>query len=254
MISNTPSLAGRTAFVTGASRGIGAAIAKELASRGAAVVVGYGRGSQAAQDVVSSITAAGGRALALAVDIAEPSNIAAFFEQAAAQFGKPDIVIANAGVELIDIPFVDYSQAQYDEVFNVNTRGTFFTLQAAARHVQDGGRVILVCSNTTLLSLPGFAVYGASKLAPKYFVEVLAKEIGMRSVTVNSVSPGVTTGAGVFTQTPDGDAYLAHMRESTPLKRLGTPEDVARVVAFLAGPDAAFITGHHISADGGAAL
>jgi 3-oxoacyl-[acyl-carrier protein] reductase len=148
----------------------------------------------------------------------------------------------------------DYTEAQYDAVFDVNTKGTFFTLQQAARRVSDGGRIVLICSNTTVLSLPGFAVYGASKLAPKYFVEVLAKELGARGITVNSVSPGVTKAAGVFTATPDDDAYLRTMTAATPLRRLGTPDDVADAVTLIASEAAGFVTGHHLACDGGAAL
>lgn len=120
--------------------------------------------------------------------------------------------------------------------------------------MRDGGRIIVIDSNTAVLSLPGFAVYGASKLAPRYFVEVLAKEVGSRGVTVNSVVPGVTRSAGVFTSTPDGDAYLEQMTAATPLRRLGTPEDVANAVVLLVGGKAGFVTGHHLASDGGAAL
>jgi len=158
------------------------------------------------------------------------------------------------GFEAVETPFVEYTEAQYERVFAVNTKGTFFTLQQAAKRVRDGGRIIVISSNTTGLALPGFAVYGASKLAPRYFVEVLAKELGPRNITVNSVVPGVTLAAGVFTNTPHADPYLQEMTRATPLCRLGTPEDVANAVLLLASERAAFVTGHHLVADGGAGL
>jgi 3-oxoacyl-[acyl-carrier protein] reductase len=247
-------LMGRPALVTGGSKGIGRGIALALAAQGSDVTVSYASDPEGANATVERIRALGRRAFALQCEIARPSSVATLFEQAEALMGALDIVVANAGIELIDIPFVDYTEAQFDRVFDVNAKGTFFTLQHAARRVREGGRIILVCSNTTVLALPGFAIYGASKLAPKYFVEVLAKELGPRGITVNSVSPGVTKSAGVFTSTPANDAYLQQMTAATPLRRLGTPEDVANAVLLLASAQAGFITGHHLASDGGAAL
>jgi 3-oxoacyl-[acyl-carrier protein] reductase len=169
--------------------------------------------------------------------------VRALFAGAAAAMGGIDIVVANAGVDLVDVPFADYTEAQFDRVFAVNAKGTFLTLQEAARVLPDGGRIIVVSSITTRLSLPGFAVYGASKLAGNYFVQVLAKELGARRVTVNSVIPGATRAAGVFIDRPDDDPTVAELTGRTPLGRLGTPDDTAGVVAFLAGDQAGFITG-----------
>jgi 3-oxoacyl-[acyl-carrier protein] reductase len=247
-------LMGRVALVTGGSKGIGRSIALALATQGCDVIVSYASDPEGANATVERIRALGRRARALPCDIAQPSSVATLFALAEEQMGALDIVVANAGIELIDIPFVDYTEAQFDRVFDVNAKGTFFTLQHAARRVREGGRIVLICSNTTVLALPGFAVYGASKLAPKYFVEVLAKELGPRGITVNSVSPGVTRSAGVFTSTPPDDAYLQQMTEATPLRRLGTPDDVANAVLLLASARAGFITGHHLASDGGAAL
>jgi len=247
-------LAGHRALVTGGSKGIGRGIALKLAADGCDVAVSYASDPDGASATVAQIRKLGRRGFALACDIAQPDQIAKLFARADEDLGGLDIVVANAGVELIEIPFVDYTEAQYDRVFDVNTKGTFFTLQHAARRVRDGGRIVLICSNTTVLSLPGFAVYGASKMAPKYFVEVLAKELGSRGITVNSVCPGVTKAAGVFTATSDEDAYLRTMTASTPLGRLGTPEDVANAVTLLASEAAGFVTGHHLASDGGAAL
>jgi 3-oxoacyl-[acyl-carrier protein] reductase len=253
-MSTTIDLLGRKALVTGASKGIGRAIALHLAQAGCDVIVGYGNDAAGASEVCAAIKRLGRIGVAAQVDIAAPASVAQLFERARHAMGLLDIVVANAGIELVDVPFTVYTETQYDHVFDINTKGTFFTLQHAATHVRDGGRIIVICSNTSVLSLPGFAVYGASKLAPKFFVEVLAKEIGPRGITVNSVSPGVTQSAGVFTSTPDDDAYLRSMREATPLKRIGEPRDVANAVLLLASEHAAFITGHHLAVDGGAAL
>jgi 3-oxoacyl-[acyl-carrier protein] reductase len=247
-------LMGRKALVTGGSKGIGRGIALALAAQGCDVAVSYASDPGGANATVEQIRALGRRAFAIQCDIAQPSSVAALFAQAEELMGALDIVVANAGIELIDIPFVDYTEAQLDRVFDVNVKGTFFSLQHAARRVREDGRIVLICSNTTQLALPGFAIYGASKLAPKYFVEVLAKELGPRGITVNSVSPGVTKSAGVFTATPENDAYLRQMTKATPLQRLGTPEDVANAVLLLTSERAAFITGHHLASDGGAAL
>jgi 3-oxoacyl-[acyl-carrier protein] reductase len=247
-------LAGDHALVTGGSKGIGRGIALKLAACGCDVAVSYASDPNGANTTIAQVHQQGRRGLALPCDIAQPGQVAALFERAEQELGGLDIVVVNAGIELIEIPFVDYSEAQYDAVFDVNTKGTFFTLQQAARRVRDGGRIVLICSNTTVLSLPGFAVYGASKLAPKYFVEVLAKELGPRGITVNSVSPGVTKTAGVFTATSDDDAYLRTMTAATPLRRLGTPDDVANAVTLVASRSADFVTGHHLACDGGAAL
>jgi 3-oxoacyl-[acyl-carrier protein] reductase len=244
----------RNALVTGASKGIGRGIALGLASRGYDVVVSYASDPKGAATIVEQITQLGRKALALPCEIAQPSSVAALFGRAEEELGGLDVVVANAGIELIDIPLIEYTEEQYDRVFDVNTKGTFFTLQEAARRVRNDGRIIVVCSNTTVLALSGFSVYGASKLAPKYFVEVLAKELGPRGITVNSVSPGVTKSAGVFTTTPETDTYLQQMTGATPLRRLGTPEDVANAVALLVSDDARFITGHHLASDGGAGL
>jgi 3-oxoacyl-[acyl-carrier protein] reductase len=247
-------LSERVAIVTGASKGIGRGIALGLARAGCHVAVGYSSDVDGAADVAGCIQDLGRRSIALHCDISDVSSIKALFAQAEQALGHPDIVVANAGIELIDVPFTAYTESQYDRVFDINTKGTFFTLQEAAARVRDGGRIIVICSNTTVLSLPGFAVYGASKLAPKFFVEVLAKEIGQRHVTVNSLSPGVTRSAGVFTSIPDSNPYLQQMIAATPLGRLGRPEDIANAVVLLASDKAAFITGHHLAVDGGAAL
>lgn len=244
----------RVALVTGASRGIGRAIALRLGDDGFDVVVHYGRDEAAAAGVVVTLEGLGRRALAVGADVARPAEISAMFATAVAEFGKIDVVVANAGVELIETAFVDYDERQFDEVFDRNVKGTFFTMQEAARAVGEGGAIVVVSSNTTRLALPGFAVYGASKLAPRYFVDVLAKELGPRGITVNAVVPGATLGAGVFSGAADGDAGVRELVERTPLGRLAAPDDVAGVVSLLVGDNAAFVTGQHVAVDGGASI
>lgn len=247
-------LQGRRSLVTGGSRGIGAAVATRLAAAGADVVIGYAGRAEAADAVVRRLESMGRRAIAVRADISDPLAVRRLFAEGMAVLGGLDIVVANAGAELIDIPLTGYTEAQYDQVFDVNVKGTFFTLQEAAKTVSDGGRIVHISSNSARLSLPGFAVYGASKLAPQYFVQVLAKELGPRRITVNSVIPGATLAAGVFTDSGADDPEVRELTARTPLGRLATPEDTAKVVAFLAGDDAAFVTGQHLTVDGGAAI
>lgn len=244
----------KVALVTGASKGIGRGIAFGLASAGYDLALSFASDASGANAVLEEVRRLGRKCVVLACEISDRASVARLFEHAESELGGLDLVVASAGIELIDVPFVDYTEAQYDRVFAVNTKGTFFTLQQAAKRVRDGGRIIVISSNTTGLALPGFAVYGASKLAPRYFVEVLAKELGPRNITVNSVVPGVTRAAGVFTNTPDADPYLQEMKISTPLRRLGTVADVANAVLLLASERASFVTGHHLVADGGAGL
>jgi 3-oxoacyl-[acyl-carrier protein] reductase len=189
--------------------------------------------------------------IAVQADVSQADQVRDMFANTIGRFGRIDIIVASAGIEVIEIPFVDYTQDQCERVFDINTKGAFFRMQQAQ---SMRASIIVISSNTTRLSLPGFAVYDASNLAPTYFVEVLAKELGPRGVTVNSVAPGATTSAGVFTGVAVSDSTARSLTEMTPLRRLATPDDVARVVAFVAAADAGFITGHHFVVDGGTAI
>jgi 3-oxoacyl-[acyl-carrier protein] reductase len=248
------SLAGRSALVTGGARGIGRAIAERLAADGADVVIGDLSIDDRTTAAVDALERRGHRAVAIRADISRPADVRDLFAATLARCGKIDIVIANAGIELVDVPFTDYTDEQIERVLDVNARGTFLTLRETALTIAEGGRIIVVSSNTTRLTMPGFALYGASKLAGTYLVGVLAKELAPRGVTVNAVVPGATLGAGVFTERSTDEPGIAGLIERTPLGRLATPSNVADAVAFLVGDGAGFITGHQLVVDGGASI
>jgi len=244
----------KVAIITGGSKGIGNAIAEQLASEGINIVLNYSSDTSAAEAAVESIKKHGVDAIAVKADIRKKSDIENLFSQAIAHFGGVDIVIANAGMELVNVPMVDYTEEQYDTLFGINTKGTFFTLQQAATHINDHGRIIVVSSSTTVYINPGFALYGGSKTAPKYFVEVLSKELGHRGVTVNSVIPGAVDEAGIFAKMPADSPYKKEIIDATPLKRMGLPQDVADVISMVVSEKASFITGHHFMANGGSKI
>ena len=237
-------LDGQMAIITGGGRGIGRAIALRLAAEGASVAVGYAARSGDAHAVVKTITETGGQAAAFAADVAHEEQVQALFGAAAARFGPPGIVVANAGV-LVSGMLADATAGDFDACFAINTRGAFFTMAEAARRVRDGGRIIAISSNLTRQSFPGYGLYAASKAAVEQMVFALARELGPRAVTVNAVAPGPT----------DTDMLSDAARQSaplaTPLGRVGTPFDIADVVAFLASDRARWITGQVIGANGG---
>lgn len=244
-------LTDKVALITGSSRGLGRAIAIRYGSLGAKVVVNYAGNEAAARQTVEAITAAGGTAIAMQGDVSQVSDIARLFEAAIERFGRIDIAVANAGIEIIDQPTADFTEADFDRLFATNTKGAIFTLQIAAKHVVDNGRIIYIGSSTTNFALEGCGLYGSSKMAPRYFVEVLAKEIGHRGVAVNSIIPTAIADAGVFT-----DGANAHINEWVesfrPMKRMGTVDDVANAAEYLASDLAAFVSGQHLMLSGGA--
>ena len=238
------SMNGKTALITGASRGIGRALAERLAAQGVAVVVHYGRNEQLASEVVTSITAKGGRAVAIQADIAKPCEVRRLFNQAETALGSLDIVVANAGVHLAK-PLIENTEADYDYIFDTNTRGTFFTLQEAARHVRDGGRIIVVSTGGTRMHFPDMSLYLGSKGAIEQFARSLSVELGRRNVTVNVLSPG-------FTETDMlPEEYREYGASLSPFKRVGAAEDVADVAVFLATDAARWVTGQNLQAGGG---
>ncbi|MFG1610770.1 SDR family oxidoreductase [Actinoplanes sp. NPDC049265] len=236
----------KVALVTGSSRGIGRATALRLARDGAAVVVNYQSNATAAGDVVTDIAQFGGKAVAIRADLAVPADITRLFEEAAGSFGGLDIVVNNAALRALGT-ISDFPLEQLDRLLATNVRGSFLAMQQAARFVRDGGRVINISTGNTREPSTLVAAYGGSKAAVEYFGRALAKELGPRQITVNNVLPGLTDTDGL---TPEFRANTA-LRERTPLGRLGRAEDIADVVAFLAGDDARWVTGQTIAAAGG---
>lgn len=246
-------LHGKTALVTGAARGIGRAIALRYASLGARVVVNYASSEEAALATVQDIAALNGEAIAVRADVSDLDALEDLFRQSTDAFGRLDIVVANAGVEIVDQPILEATEEQFDRLFSINAKGAFFTLQKAARHIADHGRIINIGSSTTSMVQPRVGLYGSSKMAARYAVEVLALEVGHRGITVNSIIPTAIEGAGVFTQVPDDHPMRAMLASGRPLEgRFGTVEDVADAAEYFAGPLAAWVSGQHLLVSGGA--
>ena len=240
----------KVAIVTGASRGIGAAIAHRLAHDGFAVVVNYASRADEADEVVAALRATGGTAIAVKADIASADAVTQLFDTAEREVGKVDVLVNNAGV-LTTMALTDTSDALYEQTFGINTRGTFNTLREAGRRMNQGGRIVNFSSTTLALNMPGYAIYNATKAAVEAFTHVFAKELRGRSITVNAVAPGpVATTLFTDGKTPEQIAQFAKM---PPLERLGQPDDIAGVVSFLAGPDGAWVNGQILRANGGLA-
>ena len=237
-------LSGKVAIVTGASRGIGRAVALRLARDGAAVVINYAANHDLAAEVVRSIERNGGTAAAICADIARRDDIRRLFDETVARFGPVDIVVNNAGVLSLG-EVADVTEGDFDRTFAVNVRGAFFVMQESARRLRDGGRIINLSSSVTVHPLPKTAVYAASKAAVELFTTVLAQEVGVRGITVNAVAPG---GTETDMLTPE---RAAELKRETALRRVGQPADIAAAVALLAGNDAGWITGQTIHVDGG---
>ena len=240
----------RVALVTGASRGIGAAIAQRLAQDGFAVAVNYASSSAQADALVAELQAAGAKALAVKADVASAEQVRAMFDAVEAQLGKVDVLVNNAGV-LKAVPLAEHTDALYDQTFDINVRGTFNTLREAATRLNEGGRVVNFSSTTLALNMPGYAIYNATKAAVEAFTHVFAKELRGRDITVNAVAPGpVATSLFLDGKT---DAQVQAFAKMPPLQRLGQPGDIASVVSFLAGPDAGWVNGQVLRANGGVA-
>jgi 3-oxoacyl-[acyl-carrier protein] reductase len=238
------SLKGKTGLVTGSSRGIGRAIAERLAADGAAIVINYTRNEQPAQAVVNDILGQGGKAIAIQADMSKPPDVRRLFSEAEKAMGQLDIVVANAGVYIMK-PFIENTEADYDYIFGINTKGVFFTLQEAARRVREGGRIVVVSTGGTKMLFPNNSIYLGSKGAIEQFARSLAIELGPRNVTVNVLSPG-------FTDTDMmPEEYREYAASLSPFKRVGTAEDVADVASFLASDAARWVTGQNLQAGGG---
>ncbi|NUP27915.1 MAG: glucose 1-dehydrogenase [Nocardia sp.] len=236
------------AVVTGGSRGIGRAVALRLADTGAAVVVNYRTDRAAAGEVVTTIEEAGGRAVSVAGDVADPGQIRHLFDAAEAAFGGIDIVVNNAGIAHFS-PIAEATDDDFDRLFAVNTKATFLVLREAANRLRDGGRIVVVSSGATVTHRPGSGLYAAGKAAAEQLVRVLARELAPRAITVNSVLPGpVRTDALAAAGLAQADRIAA----SIPMGRLGEPGDIADIVGFLASEEARWITGAALPASGGA--
>lgn len=237
------------ALVTGGSRGIGAAIARRLAADGFTVAVNYATNPDAAHVVVKEIEAAGGQAFAVAADVADAGAVAGMFADIAARGSEVGVLVNNAGVmELAPIAKMD--AATFDRMVAINLKGTFNTLQEAARRMGEGGRIINTSTSVTQLKLPAYGAYAATKAAVEVLTSILARELRGRNITVNAVAPGPTATELFFKG--KSDALIANITKLAPLERLGTPDDIASVVSFLAGPDGAWINGQTLFANGGA--
>jgi len=240
----------QVAIVTGASRGIGAAVARRLANDGFAVAINYASSSKEADALVAELAAQGTTAIAIKADVSNADEVRAMFGATEQQLGKIDVLVNNAGV-LKTVPLADTSDALYDQTFGINVRGTFNTLREAAARMNDGCRIINFSSTTLALNMPGYAIYNATKAAVEAFTHVFAKELRGRNITVNAVAPGpIATSLFLDGKT---DEQIQTFAKMPPLQRLGQPEDIASVVSFLAGSDAGWVNGQILRANGGLA-
>lgn len=238
----------RCAIVTGSSKGIGAAVAERLGRDGFAVVVNYASGAPAADALAAKISAAGGQAIAVQADVSDPAAVAALFDRAAGAFGGIDVLVNNAGIMKLK-PVAETEDALFDQHVAINLKGTFNGLREASRRMRDGGRIVSFSSSVVGLHPPTYAAYAATKGAVEAMTHILAKELGKRGITVNAVAPGpVATELFLGDKSEDEVAAVTKM---IPLGRLGEPEDIARVVAFLVGPDGGWVNGQVLRANGG---
>jgi len=240
-------LAGKVAVITGGSRGIGAAITKRLAADGASVAFTYSQGADAAALVVKEITSRGGKAIAIQADAADAKAVKAAVEKAFTTYGRLDILVNNAGTA-IPKPFEETTLEEMDRVIDINIRGVYVATQAALKHIKSGGRIISIGSAVgERVAAPGLVPYAGTKGAVKMFTQALAREIGSRGITVNNVQPGP-----IDTElNPASGDWAVPQKAATALNRYGHVDEIAAMVAFVAGPEASYITGANLTVDGG---
>jgi len=243
-------LKGKVAVVTGASKGIGAAIAKSLAAEGASVVVNYASSKSGADTVVSDITDAGGKAVAVHGNVSKPAEAQGIIDAAIKNFGHLDILVNNSGVYEFS-PIESFTEEHYNKIFNVNVRGLLLTTQAAVKHLGEGASIINIGSVVSSLTPPNSAVYTATKGAVDAITGVLAKELGAKKIRVNSINPGMVETEGVHTAGIIGSDFEKGIVAQTPLGRVGQVDDIASVAVFLSSNDSKWITGELVRTGGG---
>jgi len=243
-------LTGKVAVVTGASKGIGAAIAKALAAEGASVVVNYASSKAGADGVVSAIAAAGGKAVAVGGDVSKAADAQGIVDTAIETYGRLDILVNNSGVYEF-APIEAITEAHYRKQFDTNVLGVLLTTQAAAKHLGEGASIINVSSVASTITPPESAVYSGTKGAVDAITGVLARELGPKKIRVNAINPGVIVTEGTQSAGVIGSDMETFMVSQTPLGRVGQPDDIASAVVFLASDDARWLTGEHIVASGG---
>lgn len=238
------------AIVTGAARGIGAAIARRLASDGMAVVINYASSADKAEALAAEICAKGGRALAVKADVTQADEAATLFTACQKAFGGVRVLVNNAGLMQPGmVPLAQTDDALFDRIVNTNIKGVFNMLRLAAAHMREGGRIINLSTSVNRLALPGYAIYAATKSAVETMTSIFSKELRGRDITVNAVGPGPTATDLFFEGKTEGQVEA--MAALPPLERLAQPEDIASVVAFLAGKDGGWVNGQTIRANGG---
>ena len=238
----------KIAIVTGASRGIGAAISRRLAADGFGVIINYAGSADAAESLATEIEKAGSRALAVKADVSDPVAVKTMFDTAEKEFGGADVLVNNAGIMLLS-PIAETTDELFDRQIAINLKGVLNGMREAAKRLRSGGRIISFSSSVVGLYQPTYAVYAATKAGVEAMTHVLSKELRGRNITVNAVAPGPTATELFLKGKPQ--EVIDHLSKLAPLERLGQPEDIANAVAFLAGPDGAWVNGQVLRVNGG---
>lgn len=247
MSTNAKKLTGKVAIVTGGSKGIGAAIAKRLASDGATVAITYASSPQKAQEVLDAIESAGSRGLAIQADSADADAVRSAIARAVETFGRLDILVNNAGVAVL-APIEQFSMEDFDRLVAINVKGVFVATQEAVRHIGEGGRIIMIGSvNSDLVPFQGGSVYALTKGAVASFTHGLARDLGPRGITVNNIQPGPVD----TDMNPAEGPFAESMKKTLALQRYGQSEEIAGLVSYLASDEAGFVTGANLKIDGG---
>ena len=242
-------LEGKIAIVTGASNGIGRAIAERLAQDGATVVVNYGKSADKGKVVVAGIVSRGGNAVAIQADMSQVADVRRLVQDTVTKFGRLDILVNNAGMFMYK-PLVETTEEEFDRLFALNAKGPYFALQEAAKVIKEGGRIVNISTDGTHIGFAGATAYLGSKGALEQFTKGLAHELAPKGIAVNTVSPGYT----VTDMLPTDPTFRQIGEQASPLKRLGTPKDIADVVAFVVSEEARWLTGQNIHAGGGVVM